>query len=72
MFKTLGGFVMLVSFTNIKSYGISGQIFDLISCFVSNGQLQVVLDGKSSLEYSIIATVFYGSILAPTLFLPAS
>ena len=30
-----------------KSYGISGQIFDLISSFISNRQLQVVLNGKS-------------------------
>ena len=29
----------------LKSYGISGQIFGLISSFLSNGQLQVVLDG---------------------------
>ena len=29
------------------SYGISGQIFGLISSFLSDGQLRVVLDGKS-------------------------
>ena len=34
----------------LKTYEISGQIFDLISSFHSNRQLQVVLDGKSSLE----------------------
>ena len=32
----------------LKSYGISGQIFDLISNFLNNRWLQVVLDGKSS------------------------
>ena len=32
----------------LKSYGISGQIFDLISSFLSNRPLQVVLDGKFS------------------------
>ena len=32
----------------IRSYGISGQIFGLISFFLSNGQLRVVLDGNSS------------------------
>ena len=32
----------------LKSYGISGQIFGLISSFLSNRQLRVVLDGKSS------------------------
>ena len=34
----------------LKSYGISGQIFGLISSFLSNRQLQVVLDGKFSQE----------------------
>ena len=32
----------------LKSYGISGQIFGLISSFLSNRRLWVVLDGKSS------------------------
>ena len=32
----------------LKSYGISGQIFGLISSFLTNRQLGVVLDGKSS------------------------
>ena len=31
----------------LESYAISGQIFDLISSFLSIRQLQVVLDGKS-------------------------
>ena len=31
----------------LKSFGISSQIFDLISSFLSNRWLQVVLDGKS-------------------------
>ena len=43
----------------LQSYGISGEIFGLISSFLSNRQLRVVLDGKSS----------QGSILGPTLFL---
>ena len=41
----------------LKSYGISGQIFGLISSFLSNRQLQVVLDGKSSQEYLVNAGV---------------
>ena len=53
----------------LKSYGISGQIFDLISSFVSNRRLQVVLDGKSSQEYPVNAEVPQGSILGSTLFL---
>ena len=40
-----------------KPYGISGQIFGLISSFLSNTLLQVVLDGKSSQEYPINARV---------------
>ena len=53
----------------LKSYGISGQIFGLISSFLSNRQLRVVLDGKSSQEYPVNAGVPQGSILGPTLFL---
>ena len=53
----------------LKSYGISGQIFGLISSFLSNRQLQVVLDGKSSQEYPVNVGVPQGSILGPTLFL---
>ena len=53
----------------LKSYGISGQIFGLISSFLSNRRLQVVLDGKSSEEYLVNAGVPQRSILGPTLFL---
>ena len=53
----------------LKSYGISGQIFGLISSFLSNRRLQVVLDGKSSQEYPVNAGVPQVSILGPALFL---
>ena len=53
----------------LKYYGISGQIFGLISSFLINRWLRVVLDGKSSQEYSVNAGVPQGSILGPTLFL---
>ena len=53
----------------LKSYGISGQIFGLISSFLSKRRLRVVLDGKSSQEYPVNAGVPQGSILGPTLFL---
>ena len=51
------------------AYGVSGQIFGLISSFLSNRRLQVVLDGKSSQEYPVNAGVPQGSILGPALFL---
>ena len=53
----------------LTSYGISGQMFGLVSSFLSNRQLWVVLDGKSSQEYLVNAGVPQGSILGPTLFL---
>ena len=54
----------------LKSYGISGQAFGLISSFLSNRRLRVVLDGNYSQEYPVNAGVPQGSILCPTLFLP--
>ena len=51
----------------LKSYGISGQIFSLISFFRSNRRLRVVVDGKSSQEYPVNAGVPQFSILGPTL-----
>ena len=45
----------------LKSYGISGQIFDLISSFLSIKRLRVVLDRKSSQEYPVNAGVPQGS-----------
>ena len=48
---------------------ISGLIFGLISFFLSNRRLRVVLDGKSSQEYPVNAGVPEGSIIGSTLFL---
>ena len=53
----------------LESYGISGQIFDHISCFLSNRWLQVILYWKSSQEYPVNVGVPQDSILGPTLFL---
>ena len=53
----------------LKSCKISGQIFGLNSSFLSNRQLQVVLDRKFPQEYPVNARVPQDSILAPTLFL---
>ena len=66
--RLLTGFGMMVLFSNV-SQGISGQIFRLISSFLSNRRLRVVLDGKSSQEYPVNAGVPQGSILGPILFL---
>ena len=41
----------------LRSYRILGQIFDLICSFLSNRQLPVVLDGKSSQEYPVKDTI---------------
>ena len=53
----------------LKSYGISSQIFDLISSFLSNRQLWLVHHGKSSQKHSANARVPQGSVLGLTLFL---
>ena len=53
----------------LKSYGISYQIFGLISSFLSNRWLHLVLYWKSSLECPLNAGVPQGSILGLTLFL---
>ena len=53
----------------LKSYGISGPIFGLISSFLSNRRLRVVLDRKSSQKCLVNAGVPQGSILGPTLLL---
>ena len=52
----------------LKSYRVSGQIFGLISSFLSNKWL-TILDGKSSQEYPGNAGVPQGSILGLTHFL---
>ena len=51
------------------SYVNSIQIFGLLSSFLSNRWLRVVLDGKTSQEYPVNAGVPQGSILRPTFFL---
>ena len=53
----------------LKPDGISGQVFGLISFFLSNRQLWVLLDGKSSQEYPVNGGIPQSSILGPTIFL---
>ena len=50
-------------FYRVHSSGISANIFGLISSFLSNTRLQVVLDRKSSQEYPVNVGVPQGSIL---------
>ena len=45
------------------------QIFGLISSFLSNRRLRVVLDGKSSQGYPVDTGIPQGPILGSTLFL---
>ena len=56
-------------FHKIKCYIISGQTFGLVSSFLSNRRLRVVLVGKSSQEYPVNAGVSQGSIFGPPLFM---
>ena len=44
-------------------------MFGFISSFLSNRQLRVLLDGKSSQKYPVNTGVPQGSIFGPTLFL---
>ena len=59
---------MLVFFTKLKSYGISGQIFGHISSFLSDRWLKAVLDEKISKDHPVNAEVPQGSLPTPTLF----
>ena len=51
------------------NYGVSGGMLSIISVFLSNRKLKVVLEGQSSPTRSINSGVPQGSILGPTLFL---
>ena len=51
----------------LKCYGILGQIFGLISSFLGNWRLRMVLDGKSSQEYPANAGVPQCPNLGPAL-----
>ena len=60
---------MLVFFTNLSIMEFQVKILDLISSFISNRQIRVVLDGKSSQEYPVNVVVHQGPVLGPRLFL---
>ena len=56
-------------FRKLKSCGISDRVFGLILSFLGNRRFCMVLDGKSSQEYTVNAGVLEGFIFGPTLFL---
>ena len=60
---------MIFGHTVIRYDIMSGQILGLISSFLNNRRLQVVLDSKCSQEYPVNVVVPQGSILDPKLFL---
>ena len=53
----------------LKAYGVSGQVLSIIRSFLSSRLIRVVLDGQSSVDYTINSGVPQGSILGPILFL---
>ena len=53
----------------LKTYGITGPYYEMISNFLTNRQIKVLLDGESFSVFLINSGVPQGSILGPTLFL---
>ena len=53
----------------LKSYGIQGNLFNILENYLQNRQQRVVLDGQESDWREILAGVPQGSVLGPLLFL---
>ena len=49
----------------LKSLGITDNLLELLSCYLKDRELQVVINGKSSSTYKIGASVPQGSVLGP-------
>ena len=67
--KLLTGFGMLVFYTNLNLMEFQVRYLALFFSFLSNRQLQVILDDKSSQEYTVNTGLPQGSIFGLTLFL---
>ena len=67
--RLLTGFGMLVFYTNLNLMEFQVRYLVLFFSFLSNRQLQVVLDDKSSQEYTVNTGLPQGSIFGLTLFL---
>lgn len=53
----------------LRAYGIGGDLLQLLSSFLRNRQISVVLDGQKSQTRLVNAGVPQGSVIGPTLFL---
>ena len=53
----------------LRAYGVGGCIFSIISSFLRERTMKVVLDGQTSTVYPLSAGVPQVSVLGPTLFL---
>ena len=67
--RLLTGFGMLVFYTNLNLMEFQVRYLALFFSFLSNRQLQVVLEDKSSQEYTVNTGLPQGSIFGLTLFL---
>jgi len=53
----------------LRSYGVSGPIFEIIRSFLDGRKMKVILHGQSSISFTIYAGVFQSSVPGSTLFL---
>jgi hypothetical protein len=53
----------------LKSFGINGQLYSMLSNYLDDRKIRVVLDGSKSKWHKITAGVPQGSILGPLMFL---